>query len=510
MESNCLVTTPIYYVNAKPHLGHLYTTIAADVFCRFNTMQGIESFLLTGTDEHGDKIAAAAKKNNITPQEYADKISATFRNLWPQFNVKPDYFIRTTFTEHKNTVTNILQKIYDQGDIYFNEYEGLYCFDCERFYQERELVNGLCPDHKTKLKTIREANYFFSMSKYQDWLIDYIKKNPDFLQPSQYKKEILSFLKEPLDDLCISRPKARLSWGITLPFDDNYVTYVWFDALLNYISALGYPDGNLFKKYWNNTHHIVAKDIIKPHGIYWPIILKAIGLPMYKSLHIHGYWNIDKNKMSKSLGNIIVPEELLKKYGTDAVRFSIMREMAFGFDTNFSEDLIIRRINSDLANNFGNLVSRTLSMTHKYFDGVVPEPCGLKEHIVLRDKAIEVVESFENNMEKFKFHKALISIGELIATMNKYIDEKAPWELAKNENDRDKLKSVIYGLLEGLRIVSGLIYPFMPQTSRNLQDYLGLDCYDIYYDIDCLKSWSILKPNLKVKKQTKLFPRIEV
>lgn len=321
MAETFYITTPIYYVNARPHLGHAYTTIIADVACRFNTMKGAETFFLTGTDEHGDKIIRAAKEENLSPRAYVDQISGLFRNLWPELNIRYDHFIRTTDLSHMALVEQILQNIYDSGDIYFSEYEGIYCFGCERFYTERELVDGKCPDHETEPEVIKESNYFFRMSRYQDWLIDHINNNPDFIRPERYKKEVLAFLREPLEDLCISRPKTRIQWGITLPFDNDYVTYVWFDALLNYVSALGYPDGERFKKFWPHAQHVVAKDILKPHGIYWPIMLKAAGIPIYQHLNVHGYWNVDESKMSKTLGNVVEPLQLKNVYGLDAFRF---------------------------------------------------------------------------------------------------------------------------------------------------------------------------------------------
>ena len=364
-------STPIYYVNAKPHLGHAYTSIAADTAIRFKQIQGYETFFLTGTDEHGDKIVQAAQKEKTSPKEYADTISRLFKDLLPKLNVKNNSFIRTTNPDHIKVVKNILSKIYDSGDIYFSSYEGIYCFGCERFYQERELVEGKCPDHGTKPEKIKESNYFFKMSKYQEWLINHIKTNPDFIQPDQYKNEILSFLKEPLEDLCISRPKTRLTWGITLPFDDDYVTYVWFDALVNYISALGYPDGELFQQFWPGARHFVAKDIIKPHGIYWPIMLKAANIEIYKGLNVHGFWNVKGSKMSKSIGNVTDPEKVIDAFGLDQFRYFLLREMVFGLDANFTNETIISRINSDLANDLGNLFSRVLSMNDRYFKGKV-------------------------------------------------------------------------------------------------------------------------------------------
>ncbi len=513
MSEPFYITTPIYYVNARPHLGHAYTTIAADVICRYNRMQGRETFFLTGTDEHGDKIVQAAKDENLTPKQYADKISNLFKSLWPELNISNDFFIRTTDPSHILVVKQILQRIYDSGDIYFSEYEGLYCFGCERFYTERELVDGKCPDHQTTPEIIKESNYFFKMSRYQEWLINHIKTNPDFIRPERYKNEVLSFLKEPLEDLCISRPKTRLQWGITLPFDKEYVTYVWFDALLNYVSALGYPDGASFKKLWPAAQHIVAKDILKPHGIYWPIMLKAAGIDIYQHLNVHGYWNVDESKMSKTVGNVVEPLSLKNVYGLDAFRFFLMRDMVFGLDSNFSEEALVQRINADLANDLGNLFSRVITMAHKYFDGVVPQvDPAIEQQLELglaSQSAVALLE-FEKAMDKFAFHKGLIAIWEFISRMNKYIDVTTPWVLAKNNSSRKQLEVVIYNLLEGLRIISGLIYPVMPDTAAKMQKHLGLEQDSAFYRIDLLKTWNIMKPGTRLPKSITLFPRIDV
>jgi len=512
MTAPFYITTPIYYVNARPHLGHAYTTIIADVATRFHSMRRTDTFFLTGTDEHGDKILQAAEKEGLKPKQYVDKISALFRDLWPELNIANSDFIRTTDPAHKAVVKQILTRIHAAGDIYFSEYEGLYCFGCERFYTERELVDGKCPDHEVEPKVIKEANYFFKMSRYQDWLIDHVKRHPDFIRPERYRNEVLAFLKEPLEDLCISRPKSRISWGITLPFDPDYVTYVWFDALLNYVSALDYPEGEKFKRFWPGAQHIVAKGIRKPHGIYWPIMLIAAGIPIYQHLNVHGYWNIDQSKMSKSLGNVVEPLELKNVYGLDAFRFFLLRDMVFGLDSNFNQEALVQRINSDLANDLGNLVSRVLSMARKYFKGVVPEPdAGLLDAgwMDLKAVAAKTIDRFDQQMQAFTFHKGILSIWNFIGQMNKIIDTAAPWQLAKDSEHEAELRTVIYNLLEGLRIVSGLIYPVMPDSAKKIQVQLGLDPQAPFYFLNRLMQWGRLQPGTSLPKFKPLFPRIE-
>ncbi len=505
-------TTPIYYVNAKPHLGHAYTSIAADVSTRFKKMQGCDTFFLTGTDEHGDKIVQAAEKENTSPKAYADKISQLFQDLLPLLQIENNRFIRTTDPDHIEVVKTILSKIHDSGDIYFSSYEGLYCFGCERFYQERELVDGKCPDHGVAPETIKESNYFFKMSKYQEWLIDHIKSNPDFIQPKQYKNEILSFLKEPLEDLCISRPKTRLTWGITLPFDEDYVTYVWFDALVNYVTALGYPDGDRYKTFWPTTRHFVAKDIIKPHGIYWPIMLKAAGMPIYNGLNVHGFWNVQGSKMSKSIGNVTDPVEVTGQYGVDPFRYFLMREMVFGLDANFTEDAIVARINSDLANDLGNLFSRVLSMNHRYFKGrVMGSDPALSAQYSLEADATKAIDGYTKAMSVCRFHQGLIATWEFISTMNKYIDTNEPWTLAKDEKTMAALGEVLYQLLEGLRTVAGLIYPVMPETSRKITTDLGLELPKTgFFNLEQIRPWNQIPAGITLDKPEILFPRIEV
>lgn len=508
MSEAFYITTPIYYVNASPHIGHAYTTIVADVLARYYRMAGVETFFVTGTDEHGDKIAEAAQKAGITPKEYADRISAQFRSLWPELSITNDYFIRTTDSNHIENVRYILQKVYDSGDIYFGQYEGYYCVGCERFYMEKELVDGKCPDHQTEPEHRKESNYFFRMSKYQNWLIDYIGEHPDFIRPERYKNEVLAFLREPLEDLCISRPKSRLEWGITLPFDENYVTYVWFDALINYVTAVGYPEGENFRKFWPYAQHLIAKDILKPHGIYWPTMLKAAGIEPYRHLNVHGYWNSDQSKMSKSLGNVVRPLDLKDKYGLDAFRYFLLRDMVFGLDSNFSEEAFVQRLNSDLANDLGNLVSRTITMAVKYCDGKVPAIKQNDYDNLLLDAAGRAVAEMKNCFAEMALHKALMAIWEFINITNKYIVEKEPWTLGKDPASKEKLIAVMYNLLAALRAVAILISPFMPQTARKILQQIGVGDQE-KLNLDGTLDWGTMCAGNPLTRGESLFPRVE-
>jgi len=508
MSKAFYITTPIYYVNASPHIGHAYTTIVADVLARYHRMAGEETFFVTGTDEHGDKIAEAAHAAGITPKEYADNISGQFRKLWPELAITNDYFIRTTDKNHIETVRYILEKIHAAGDIYFGHYEGYYCVGCERFYMEKELVDGKCPDHQTQPEHRKESNYFFRMSKYQNWLIDHINQHPDFIRPERYKNEVLAFLREPLEDLCISRPKTRLTWGITLPFDENYVTYVWFDALINYVTAADYPEGERFKKFWPVVEHLTAKDILKPHGIYWPTMLKAAGIEPYRHLNVHGYWNSDSSKMSKSLGNVVRPLDLKDKYGLDAFRYFLLRDMVFGLDSNFSEEAFVQRLNSDLANDLGNLVSRTTTMAVKYCNGKVPEVKPEHYDNILIAAAKKAVAEVENSFQEMALHKALIAIWEFINITNKYIVENEPWALGKDPANLEKLIAIMYNLLAALKATAVLISPFLPETSVKILRQIGMDT-DTKLDLAHAADWSLLKPGATLTRGESLFPRVD-
>jgi methionyl-tRNA synthetase len=502
------ITTPIYYVNGSPHLGHAYTTVVADALTRFARLEGKEAFFLTGTDEHGEKIVQSAEAKGIEPQQWVDEISGLFRALWPTLNIQYDDFIRTTEERHVRIVQRILKNVYDAGDIYYGEYGGNYCVGCERFLEEDELVDGKCPDHGIEPKFVNEANYFFRMSKYQDWLIGHIKANPEFIRPEQYRNEILSFLKKPLKDLCISRPKSRLSWGIELPFDANFVTYVWFDALVNYVSALGWPDGEKFARYWPSAQHVTAKDIIKPHGIYWPCMLQSAGIPVYQHLNVHGFWRgADGRKMSKSLGNSVDPTDIRNRFGADVFRYVLLREMPYGQDANIGEEIIAIRQNTDLANDFGNLISRTIKLVFRAFDGIVPAVAETHaEDAALRDQWVATLPTVREAWHELRMSHGIETVIDCVKATNRYFDAMRPWELAKNGNI-DRLATVLATALDAIRVASVLLTPVMPERMAELRRQLGISAPPTLAEAE---SWGGFPPGHRLVDGPGLFPRVDI
>ncbi|MFA5144594.1 MAG: methionine--tRNA ligase [Candidatus Omnitrophota bacterium] len=497
MANKFYITTPLYYVNASPHIGHSYTTIAADTLSRrMRKSLGEENvWFLTGTDEHGQKIQRAADEAKLTPQAFADKTVKSFKDLWKALDISYNDFIRTTEERHIKTVQTVLDILNKKGDIYEDNYEGLYCTPCETFWLESQAVEGKCPDCKRPVEKISEANYFFKLSNYQDWLIDYIKKNPSFIRPQNRCHEVLSFLAlNKLNDLCISRPKERLSWGIPVPFAGDHVTYVWFDALINYISAVGEfdKDGKYHSKWWPADLHLMAKDILRQHTVYWPIMLHVLGVELPKAIFAHGWWMINESKMSKSRGNAVNPLEMVEKYGLDAYRYFLLRDVPFGLDGNFSEEAIIKRYNSDLANDLGNLVYRTLTMIEKYFKGSIPEADlnAVKDNKQVEDILVKIEQldvTVSGQLDNQNFSLALEAIWELIGMANKHIEVTKPWNLAK-DNKEGELKVFIRLLVEVIRKAADELEAFMPRTAGLIKEQIGGDT---------------------IRKGAPLFPRIE-
>lgn len=497
MNSPFYITTPIYYVNDKPHIGHAYTTILADVISRFHRKIGDPTFFLTGLDEHGQKVQQAAKLRNMTELEHCDDLAPRFLNLWEKLEIQNDDFIRTTEARHTDVVKKVLKQVFDNGDIYADEYEGWYSVAEERFITETEKESGEFRD----IRKLKERNYFFKMSKYQHRLIEHIESNNQFILPSHRRNEILGFLKQPLGDLCISRPKSRMSWGIELPFDTKYVTYVWFDALLNYISVPGYGvDEEKFKQWWPASVHLIGKDILTTHCVYWPTMLFALGLPLPKTIFAHGWWLTGDNKMSKSLGNIVNPLDLIDDYGVDSVRYYLMKEMVLGQDANFSLESFIRRFNSDLANDFGNLLNRVSGLIGKNFNRKIP-PCGqlTKEDTDIKRLAEELDNKVSELISNLRMNDAIEEILILIRTVNKYLENQAPWKVAKD--DLNRAGTILYVATEALRISAIHLSPIMPSRTEKVLDVLGA--------IGSEPAWGGLKASVEIKLHEALFPRLE-
>lgn len=500
------ITTPIYYPSDNPHIGHAYSTVAADCMARFKRMQGYDVFYLTGTDEHGQKIEKAAQAKGLEPIKHVDVIVEKIKKLWEILEISNTDFIRTTEERHKEVVKKIFQKIYDQGDIYISQYEGNYCTPCETFFTERQLVDGKCPDCGREVELLKEESYFFKMSKYADRLLEHIDNNPDFIQPESRRNEVINFIKSGLEDLCVSR--TTFNWGIDVPFNNKHVVYVWFDALINYISALGYDESEKYKKYWPADVHLMAKDILRFHAIIWPIILMAADIPLPKKVFAHGWIMLEGGKMSKSKGNVVDPFILVDKYGVDAIRYFLLRELSYGQDGIYSEEILVNRINSELANDLGNLISRTIAMIIRYFEGIVPNPI-VNQPIdeELKAIALKTYEEATQKLEKLDFANYIASVSRLISRANKYIDETEPWLLAKDDDKKDRLGTVLYNLIEAIRISLVLTAPTMPQLIPRANKQLNL--FNNQPSWQDAGIWGLTKAGITVSKGDSLFPRID-